>query len=109
MRNALLIAFLMATALAADVHVPASVALAAAESKPQPDYNPLARQMRVTGDVSVEVQISTSGEVETVKVLTGNALLSGTVVKAVKNWKFKPFQQGGQPTVAITVLRFTFK
>lgn len=109
MKTTLLAMFLVAATLQADVHVPASVALASAESKPQPDYNPLARQMRVVGDVSVEVQIATSGEVDSVKVLAGNALLAGSVVKTVKTWKFKPFTQAGQPTVAVTVLRFTFK
>lgn len=109
MKNVLISLFLASATMLADVHVPSSVALAAAETKPQPDYSPLARQMRVSGDVSVEVQIATSGEVESVKVLAGNALLAGSVVKTVKTWKFKPFLQGGQPTVAVTVLRFTFK
>jgi TonB family protein len=109
MKKAFVSFVLMAATMVADVHVPASVALAAAETKPQPDYSPLARQMRVTGDVSVEVQIATSGEVDSVKVLAGNALLAGSVVKTVKTWKFKPFLQAGQPTIAVTVLRFTFK
>lgn len=109
MKKTLMLMFLAATMIQADVHVPAAVALASAENKPQPDYNPLARQMRVVGDVSVEVQIATSGDVDSVKVLAGNALLAGPVVKTVKTWKFKPFLQSGQPTVAVTVLRFTFK
>lgn len=93
----------------ADMHVAPSIALAAASSKPQPEYSALARQLKVTGDVSVEVKITIAGEVESVKVLSGNAMLSAPVVRTVKTWRFKPFQQDGQPTVATTVLRFNFK
>ena len=93
----------------AQIHVPTSQAIAAAESKPQPEYNALARQMKVTGDVSVEVSIATNGAVDDVRVVSGSALLSAPVVKAVKSWRFKPFRQDGTPTKAKTVLRFTFK
>ncbi len=93
----------------AQMHVPTAQALAAAETKPQPEYSPLARQMKVTGDVSVEVSIAADGAVDEVKVVSGSALLSAPVVKAVKAWHFKPFLQAGAPTKAKTVLRFTFK
>jgi TonB family protein len=83
--------------------------VAAAVEKPQPKYNPLAKQMKVTGDVAVEVRIATSGSVEHVKALSGNALLSSGVVKTVKQWKFKPFEIDGKPTVAVTTLRFSFR
>lgn len=105
----ILLAILTAAGLGANVHVPASVALAAAEIKPQPEYSPLARQLKVSGDVAVELRIGTNGEVESVKVLSGNALLAGPVIKTLKGWKFKPFQSDGEPAVATTVLRFTFK
>ena len=103
------LAILLATAALAEIHVPTSTALAAAEAKPQPDYNRLARQLKVAGDVSVEVHISPGGEVTEVNVLTGNSLLAGSVVKTVKNWRFKPFLFEGQPTTAVTILKFTFK
>jgi len=93
----------------AHVHVPTAQALAAAESKTQPEYSSIARQMKVTGDVSVEVSIAADGAVDDVKVLAGSALLSPPVVKAVETWRFKPFLLGCVPTKARTVLRFTSK
>lgn len=93
----------------AQIHVPTAQAIAAAESKPQPEYSALARQMKVTGDVSVEVSITADGTVDDVRVVAGSPLLSPPVVKAVKAWRFKPFLQAGNPTKARTVLRFTFK
>ena len=95
--------------LVAGIHVPSSVALAAAESKPQPEYNPLARQLKITGDVAVELHITAKGEVESVKALSGSVLLAGPVVKTLKTWKFKPFLQDGTPAEATTVMRFSFK
>ncbi|MEZ5355952.1 MAG: energy transducer TonB [Bryobacteraceae bacterium] len=92
-----------------EVHVAASQALAAAVNKPQPEYNSLARQMKVTGDVAVEVRIAPSGAVDQVKALSGNALLSSGVVRTLKKWRFKPFEQDGKPAVAVTTLRFNFK
>jgi periplasmic protein TonB len=109
MKRSIVLALWFAAAGEAEIHVPASAALANAETKPQPEYNPIARQMHITGDVSVELQVSQAGEVAAVKVLAGNALLAGPVVKAVKNWKFKPFLAEGQPSAAVTVLRFSFK
>ena len=60
--------------------------------------------MRVAGDVEVEVSISKTGDVDNVKVLSGNALLTAPVVKTLKDWKFTPFS-----SEAITQLKFTFK
>lgn len=102
--------FLSAAAAAfADMRVAPSIALAAATHKPQPEYSSLARQLKVSGDVSVEVRITTAGEVEEVKLLSGNAVLAMPVVRTVKTWRFKPFRQEGKPTAATTVLRFSFK
>ena len=94
---------------AAEVHVAASQALAAAVEKPEPEYNPLARRMKVSGGVAVEVRIAENGDVEQVKHISGSVLLSSGVVKTLKQWKFKPFRHDGKPAVAVTTLRFHFK
>lgn len=88
----------------AELRVSMSEALKAAVKRPSPTYSPIAKQMRVSGDVDVEVSISKTGDVENVKVLSGNALLTAPVVKAVKEWKFSPFA-----SEAVTQLKFTFK
>jgi hypothetical protein len=36
-------------------------------------------------------------------------MLSATVVKAMKEWKFSPFTEDGKPSAALANLRFTFK
>jgi TonB family protein len=88
----------------AELRVSMSEALKAAVKRPTPADSPIAKQMRVAGDVEVEVNITKEGDVENVKVLSGNALLTAPVVKAVKEWKFSPFA-----SEAVTQLKFTFK
>ena len=43
------------------------------------------------------------------KIVTGNPVLTGSCVSAVKRWKFKPFTEDGKPASAITTLNFDFK
>lgn len=88
----------------AELRVSMAEALKAAVKRPSPSYSPIAKQMRVAGDVEVEVSITKAGDVDNVKVLSGNALLTAPVVKTVKDWKFTPFA-----SEAITQLKFTFK
>lgn len=93
----------------AEMRVTNNDALRAAVKKVAPEYNPVARQMRVQGDVEIEASVSETGEVTAVKVLLGNSLLTGPVVKAVREWRFHPFQENGKPAAALATLRFTFK
>ena len=84
-------------------------AMKAAVKKAQPEYPPIAKQMRVSGKVGVEVTIDAEGNVENVKIISGNALLTTSVVSAVKKWKFTPFMQDGAPAKTIASLDFDFK
>lgn len=91
------------------VRITMSEALKSAVSSPQPEYAPLAKQARVAGDVVVEVKISTDGEVTDVQPVSGNSLLTNPVLRTLKLWKFKPFQNDGKATAVVTNLRFSFK
>ena len=100
---------LLSSVLSAEVRVSHADAVKNALKKPSPEYSPRAKQMRIQGDVEVEVKIAESGEVSDVKVVTGNPMLSTTVVKAMKDWKFTPFTEDGKPAAAVANLRFSFK
>lgn len=84
-------------------------AFKAAVAKPQPDYPPMARQLKLQGRVELEISISPSGAVGDVKILTGNPALTGAASSAVKRWRFEPFTAEGKAVRAIAVLSFTFK
>ncbi len=107
--KAICIALALAPALFAEVRVTTAEAVKSALTKPTPEYSTVARQMKVVGKVEVEATVGTDGSVETVKVLTGNPLLTGSTVNAVKKWKFTPFTENGEPSRAIATLTFDFK
>jgi protein TonB len=77
-------------------------------SRVEPAYPPMARQMKISGHVEVDVEVSPEGHVEKVEVLNGNAMLGGACVQAVKQWKFTPFQAGGKPAATVVRLGFNF-
>lgn len=84
-------------------------ALAAATSKAPPEYSPIAKQLRLSGVVEMEVIIAEDGNVEEVKTLSGNPVLARSAVAALKKWKFTPFKADGQPVKAVSTIAFNFK
>ena len=104
---ALLLGF--SSLLSAEIHVTTDDALKAAVKKAPPEYPAIAKQMKVVGKVEVQVTIDAEGNVEDVKILSGNSLLTNAVVSAVKKWKFTPFTQEGAATKAVASLEFDFK
>jgi TonB family protein len=74
-----------------------------------PNYPMLARQMKVQGAVSLEALISRDGSIEHLRVLKGPVILANAAREAVRQWKFKPYLQNGQPveTQARITVNFT--
>ena len=92
------------------LRVTESEARRAVVKKVEPEYPAMARQVRMSGQVQVDVLIDVSGNVETVKVLKGNALLSSSTVTALKKWKFAPFTGlDNKRSKAVTSLTFDFR
>jgi protein TonB len=104
----------VAPALAADAG-PAPLRLSEREvlrqvtQRVEPEYPAMARQVRLAGAVDVEIVISEEGAVEETKVLSGNLLLSSSAVRAVRKWRFAPFESNGKAARVVTVLRFHFR
>jgi len=74
-----------------------------------PPYPQVARQMRISGNVSLEVTVSADGKVEKVKVVDGHPLLADSAINSVKSWGFRPATAQGQPVSATipVVVRFS--
>ncbi len=62
-----------------------------------PEYPATAKAARVHGNVVIEALIDKSGNIARATVLSGPALLADSALKAVKQWKYRPYTQGGQP------------
>jgi TonB family protein len=72
----------------------------------RPEYPLLARQMKVQGRVDLEASIGKDGGIRTLNVLAGPTILADAAREAVKQWRFKPHLEDGQPVetqVPITV------
>jgi TonB family protein len=95
--------------LGADIkRVSAEEAMKAVTFKVQPLYNSIAKDLRLTGIVGVEVVISEDGSVEKAQVTSGNPVLGAMAAEAVRRWKFVPFMSDGKAIKVISELPITF-
>ena len=78
----------------ADKLVPAEVI-----SKPTPAYTPEARNLRIEGEVVLEVVFEASGKLRIVRVVQGLGHgLDESAVHAAEQIRFKPAKRDGQPS-----------
>ncbi len=73
-----------------------------------PVYPAVARTMRTTGVVRVEVTIDEDGGVADIQGASGPTLLQAAAREAIRKWRFKPFTRDGQPVRAIGFVNFNF-
>lgn len=73
-------------------------------NKVNPIYPEMARKVNATGAVRLEVQITPSGEVRSVKVLGGHPLLIPAAEDAIRKWKFEP---ASETTTTVVEFRFS--
>lgn len=99
-------AFLAAACAGQDAvfRLPEGEAKRAAVARADPDYPAMARQMHIAGRVVVDIYIDEDGRIEKVQPVSGNLLLTGAAVSAVKKWRFNPFQRK-----VVTAMVFEFK
>ena len=74
-----------------------------------PVYPPLAKQIRMPGEVSVEVMISPEGRVESVRIVSGHPMFVQAAVDAAHRWRFEPTILNGVPVRVTGVITFVFK
>ena len=74
-----------------------------------PSYPLLAKQMKVQGAVVLQALIDKGGHIQRLHVVSGPAILAAAAQEAVKQWRFKPYYQNGQPveTEARVSVNFT--
>jgi len=75
----------------------------------QPNYPSVALRMRTEGPVELMATITKSGDISTVKILSGDASLAHAAADAVKQWKYKPYLLNGEPVEIQTQVTVIFK
>jgi len=76
-----------------------------------PVYPALAKTNHVTGEVTLDALIDSTGKVTDVKVITGPTLLRQAAMDALRLWKYEPALLDGHPVsthLAVTV-KFYFQ
>ena len=94
-----------ALALVVAMAIPASAAdTRAIKSRTAPVYPEIAKRMRISGEVRLEVTVDSEGKVIDVKKISGNSMLSTAAEDAVRKWRFETGP--GTSTVEVS-LNFT--
>jgi protein TonB len=75
----------------------------------QPRYPTQAMQLRIQGAVQLQATISRKGDIENLKVVSGDAVLAHAAQEAVKQWKYKPYYLNGEPVSIETQILVNFK
>jgi periplasmic protein TonB len=96
------------TVCAQEVRLTDAEARKLVKSRTNPEYPPLARQMRVSGEVRLDVYLNEDGSLDKVHVVSGNALLASAAQNAVKQWKFGAPTVDDKPVRAVASYSFTF-
>lgn len=61
-----------------------------------PAYPRIARQARIQGTVTLQVQINKTGDVESMQLISGHPMLAPAAIDAVKQWKYDPYLVNGE-------------
>ena len=77
--------------------------------KVQPSYPPSAIRMKVEGSVQLLATIGKTGNITSVKVMSGEPVLAQAAIDAVKQWKYKPYYLNGDPVEIQTQVTINFK
>jgi len=72
-------------------------------------YPSLARSQRLQGDVTIDALIDANGNVASMKVLSGNALLQSAATDALRRWKYQPARLDGQAIPVHINVTITFR
>jgi periplasmic protein TonB len=77
--------------------------------KVPPVYPRMALQMQKGGTVQLMATISKTGDINHVKVLSGDNVLAQAAVDAVMRWKYRPYLLNGEPVEIETQISVNFK
>ena len=72
-------------------------------------YPPMARQIRVEGEVVISLDVDTSGKVSAARAVSGPPILRTAALDAVRRWKYQPATLGDKPVVSTEVVKVQFK
>jgi TonB family protein len=76
--------------------------------KDRPAYPPIARAVRASGAVQVQILISETGQVIEATAVSGHPLLRSAAIESAKKWVFTPTRLSDVPVKVQGILTFNF-
>jgi periplasmic protein TonB len=73
-----------------------------------PTYPPLARALRLQGQVVLQAVISKQGAIENLRVLSGHPMLVPAAIEAVRQWRYRPYILNSEPVEVETQITVNF-
>ena len=73
----------------------------AVKTRVPPIYPEIAKRMKISGEVKLEVTVDADGKVKDAKTVSGNHVLGEAAEEAVRKWKFE--SGNGDTTVVVSV------
>jgi TonB family protein len=77
--------------------------------KVEPEYTPDAKDAKIEGQVSLQVEISSEGIAQNISVVKSlDPGLDANAVTAVSQWRFKPGMKDGEPVTVAARIEVNF-
>jgi bla regulator protein BlaR1 len=76
--------------------------------KVPPEYPEAAKKAHIQGHVVLRAIISKVGDVENLQIVSGHPQLAPAAIEAVKQWKYRPYLQQGNPVEVETEIDVNF-
>jgi periplasmic protein TonB len=73
-----------------------------------PTYPPLARNVRIQGQVVLQAVISKQGIIENLRLLSGHPMLVPAAIEAVRQWRYRPYILNNEPVEVETQIIVNF-
>ncbi len=77
--------------------------------KVQPEYPSIAKAARIQGSVVLSAVISKTGEIENLVLVSGHPMLVPAAIKAVQQFRYRPFLLNGEPVEVETTITVNFQ
>ncbi|HTW61903.1 MAG TPA: TonB family protein [Terracidiphilus sp.] len=90
------------------LNVSSAVAFGLLIRKTPPIYPRFARDSGLSGTVVLLAQISKSGTIEDLRVVSGPEMLRQAALNAVRTWRYKPYVINNRPTAIETTIEVAF-
>ncbi|HYB59890.1 MAG TPA: TonB family protein [Methylomirabilota bacterium] len=90
------------------VNISAGVAEGMLLQKTQPIYPPIAKAARIQGTVVLDVTISKTGDVESLRLVSGHPILVQPAMDAVRTWRYRPYLLNNEPVEVETTVNVIY-